>query len=205
MIDAVATVLGVQENVFAAAAVENSVGKGIRQQTLANIDIRINIIYRINGQVQRHGAVAAQNGLECEVVVVLYIVRSVVVFIYIAFADFCVKVGVFARIDGQSQCDNAVTTVYRASVEYVVAANGSHFEYGVTPGVWQFILTNDDVLILCVRWVNGQGQCDDTVTTVYSASVEYIVAAYSFLFKDCVTPDIRQLVLTNNGAFALCE
>ena len=111
MIDAVATVLRVQENVFASAAVENSVGKDIGQQTLANIDIGVNIIYRVNGQVQCYGAVTSQVGLEGEVVVILYVVRPVVVFIYIAFADLRIKVGMFGRIDGQGEFIDTVAAV----------------------------------------------------------------------------------------------
>ncbi len=46
------------------------------------------------------GAVAAQSGLEAEIVVILYFVVSIVVFIYIAFADFSVQIGVSGRVDG---------------------------------------------------------------------------------------------------------
>ena len=143
--------LCVQIDIFMPISIENGVCKSIRQHTFAYIDGCVDAIYRINSQVQGDGTVAAQSGLEGEVIIVLHFVISVVVFIHITLADLGVKVGMLGRIDGEVQCYGAVAIVHRASVENVVSAGGSFCKNSVTPGIRQLILADGLTFVLLIN------------------------------------------------------
>ena len=111
MIDAVTTLLRVQQYVFAATGSENGVGKMVRHQSLANTDIRIDAVNRINGQMQGDNTVATQCGLEVDVEITAFFIIYIVVFIIVTSTNRLVKVGLLGFVYGQCQLIYAVASV----------------------------------------------------------------------------------------------
>ena len=83
----------------------------VRHQSLANTDIRIDAVNRINGQMQGDNTVATQCGLEVDVEITAFFIIYIVVFIIVTSTNRLVKVGLLGFVYGQCQLIYAVASV----------------------------------------------------------------------------------------------
>ena len=151
-------------------AIEHGVGKTIGQHPFTDIDGGVFFENRVHRKVEGYRAVTIQSGLEGEVIIALLFIVIVIVFIYRAFADGLVDIGVFGRIDRQREFIYAVTVVSGGAqaVPEGVCSGGQHADLFVVtfPNV-SLVITSGGGLFLIEDRGDGQNQLVNTVAAVH--------------------------------------